>query len=100
MKILKCLFVISLMVFPQVSFADELEGFCLFSAEEYSPQQLSKQMSEKGCEKGDMLILGAGSNLFSISGVIAQACDLERPFVQPASEVFLCHYLGYLRKPR
>ena len=52
------------MVFPQASFADELEGFCLLLAEDYSPQQLSKQMSEKGCEKGDMLILGAGSNLF------------------------------------
>jgi hypothetical protein len=100
MKILKCLFVISLMVFPQASFADELEGVCLINAEDYSWQQLSKQVSEKGCEKGDMLIMGGGSNLFSLSGAVAQACDLERPFVQPASEVFICHYLGYLRKPR
>ena len=88
------------MVFPQVSFADELEVYCEIKAGDWvDADEVAKQISEKGCEKGDMLILVV-KHFVSLSDIVALACDLERPFVKPANEVFICSYLGYLRKPR
>ena len=97
MKILKCLFVISLMVFPQASFADESEMVCVINVDNMYVQMLSDVLSKQGCGKGDMLLINSDNKSPYLSRIAAGVCDLERGFINTPKNI-LCHYIGFVRK--
>ena len=106
MKGFICFFVISLMVFPQASFADPSQKVCqlektkgLDGGKQWTDKPISleglrEHISEQGCEKGDLLMME-----WYDKG-IAYVCDLEKPTVLIGNGFRLCTYIGTLRQKR
>tara|TARA_B110000881_G_C18101405_1_gene283027 strand:- start:125 stop:427 length:303 start_codon:yes stop_codon:yes gene_type:complete len=96
---MKFLFMLSLIMFSQLSFADESEMVCEIRPPK-NIEDLAKEISEQGCKKGDLLLIRDMKITARYKRTAAHACDLERPFTDSDIGVFICHYLGFVRQPR
>jgi len=96
MKTLVYLFLASLMLTPQASFASVEQKVCaVYFKKNMNVEKMRSTIDEFNCEKGDVLYIRAEKNMM---GIAAHVCVLET-LISDRSGI-LCEYRGEVREGR